>query len=152
MQEARAAPFPSAGSAHLRGPSKIPHFFPGATRSPHTHLRAMLPSHASAGLSLPSPAPLRGTPSQSKQSYQLLVRVQVQVFLLPGNLGFCLKSEGPGASQSGLQPSFTLPDSFVVCCYFCCLVTKSCLTLCNPMDYSSPGSSVRGILQARTPE
>ena len=30
------------------------------------------------------------------------------------------------------------------------LVTKSCLTLCNPMDYSLPGSSVHGILWART--
>ena len=29
------------------------------------------------------------------------------------------------------------------------LVTQSCLTLCNTMDYSSPGSSVRGIFQAR---
>ena len=28
-------------------------------------------------------------------------------------------------------------------------VTQSCLTLCNPMDYSPPGSSVHGILQAR---
>ena len=26
---------------------------------------------------------------------------------------------------------------------------QSCLTLCNPMDYSPPGSSVHGILQAR---
>ena len=26
---------------------------------------------------------------------------------------------------------------------------QSCLTLCNPMDCSPPGSSVRGILQAR---
>ena len=26
---------------------------------------------------------------------------------------------------------------------------KSCLTLCDPMDYSPPGSSVHGILQAR---
>ena len=26
---------------------------------------------------------------------------------------------------------------------------QSCLTLCDPMDYSPPGSSVRGILQAR---
>ena len=33
-----------------------------------------------------------------------------------------------------------------------CLVTKSCLTLCNPMDYSPPGSSVHGISQARTLE
>ena len=29
------------------------------------------------------------------------------------------------------------------------LVTQSCPTLCDPMDRSPPGSSVRGILQAR---
>ena len=29
------------------------------------------------------------------------------------------------------------------------LVAQSCLTLCNPMDCSPPGSSVHGILQAR---
>ena len=29
------------------------------------------------------------------------------------------------------------------------LVTQSCPTLCDPMDYSPPGSSVHGILQAR---
>ena len=28
-------------------------------------------------------------------------------------------------------------------------VTQSCLTLCNPMDWSLPGSSVHGVLQAR---
>ena len=32
------------------------------------------------------------------------------------------------------------------------LVTQSCLTLCDPVDCSPPGSSVRGILQARTLE
>ena len=32
---------------------------------------------------------------------------------------------------------------------FCCLVTKSCLTLYDPVDYNSPGSSVHGILLAR---
>ena len=30
-----------------------------------------------------------------------------------------------------------------------CLVTQSCLTLCDPMDHSLPGSSDHGILQAR---
>ena len=30
-----------------------------------------------------------------------------------------------------------------------CLVAKSCLTRCNPMDYSPPGSPVRGVSQAR---
>ena len=29
------------------------------------------------------------------------------------------------------------------------LVVQLCLTLCNPMDYSPPGSSIHGILQAR---
>ena len=29
------------------------------------------------------------------------------------------------------------------------LVTKSCPTLCDPVDSSPPGSSVHGILQAR---
>ena len=31
----------------------------------------------------------------------------------------------------------------------CVCVAQSCPTLCNPMDYSLPGSSVHGILQAR---
>ena len=35
------------------------------------------------------------------------------------------------------------------CVCVCVLGTQSCPTLCNPMDYSLPGSSVHGILQAR---
>ena len=27
------------------------------------------------------------------------------------------------------------------CCYCCCSIVKSCPTLCNPMDWSMPGSS-----------
>ena len=33
-----------------------------------------------------------------------------------------------------------------------CLITKSCLILCDPMDCSPPGSSVHGISQARVLE
>ena len=33
-----------------------------------------------------------------------------------------------------------------------CSVTQLCSTLCNPMDYSLPGSSVHGIFQARVLE
>ena len=32
----------------------------------------------------------------------------------------------------------------------CCLVSQSCLTLCDSMDCSPPGSSVHGISQTRT--
>ena len=31
----------------------------------------------------------------------------------------------------------------------CCAVAQSCLTLCDPMDCSLPGSSAHGILEAR---
>ena len=35
----------------------------------------------------------------------------------------------------------------------CCAVyAQSCLTLCDPMGYSLPGSSIHGTFQARTPE
>ena len=37
-----------------------------------------------------------------------------------------------------------------VCAHVCVLVTESCLTLCNPMDYNPPGSFVHGVFQART--
>ena len=36
--------------------------------------------------------------------------------------------------------------SFIVC--VCVLVTQSCLTLCDPMDSSPPGSYIHGIHQA----
>ena len=36
-----------------------------------------------------------------------------------------------------------------VCVCVCVLAAHSCLTLCDPMDCSPPGSSVHGILQAR---
>ena len=32
------------------------------------------------------------------------------------------------------------------------LVTQSCPTLCDPMDYSLPGSSVHGFLRAKIPK
>ena len=31
----------------------------------------------------------------------------------------------------------------------CGLVAQLCTTLCDPMDYSQPGSSIHGILQPR---
>ena len=45
-----------------------------------------------------------------------------------------------------VESCFSLP---LLCCY-CCLAAKLCLTLCNPMNSSSPpGPSVHGVLQAR---
>ena len=41
------------------------------------------------------------------------------------------------------------PYKNAVLCVFVDLCVQSCLTLCNPMDYSPPGSSVHGIFKAR---
>ena len=43
-------------------------------------------------------------------------------------------------------------DIHSLCACACAKLLQSCLTLCNPMDYSPPGSSVHGFLQARIPE
>ena len=48
-------------------------------------------------------------------------------------------------SKSWLVVNYWL-TSLCCCCYS---VTQSCLTLCDPMDCSPPGSSVHGISQAR---
>ena len=57
-----------------------------------------------------------------------------------------------GIHQQG--PGNPLEVQWLVCSAFIAvkvnmLVVQSCLTLCDPMDYSLPGSSVHGILQAR---
>ena len=35
----------------------------------------------------------------------------------------------------------------IVACMYACSITQLCLTLCNPMDCSPPGSSIHGILK-----
>ena len=60
----------------------------------------------------------------------------------------------PECLQPDLKPELKLKTAIpkldsVLCCAVLCLVAQSCPTLCDPMDCSPPGSSVRGILQAR---
>ena len=52
---------------------------------------------------------------------------------------------------SSLQKSITLLKKNIYIYIFCgcCWVSKSCLTLCNPMNCTPPSSSVHGISQAR---
>ena len=45
-------------------------------------------------------------------------------------------------------PIFLLIDPKIIDCTYAELL-QSCLTLCDPMDCSPPGSSVHGILQSR---
>ena len=43
----------------------------------------------------------------------------------------------------------TISGDYIFLCAIVCLVTQSCLTLCDPIDCSLPGSSDHGIFQAR---
>ena len=59
-----------------------------------------------------------------------------------------------GFSQTylkGFISNYANKVKFIIFQWFCChcLVSKSCATLCNPMDCSPPGSSVHGISQGR---
>ena len=51
--------------------------------------------------------------------------------------------------QGGIRhvETFGNKKALVTCCV--CSDAQSCLTLCDPMDCSPPGSSVHGTLQAR---
>ena len=46
-----------------------------------------------------------------------------------------------------IYPSFE--HHGLACCFCCCLVTRSCLTLSDPMNCSPPVSSVHGTFQAK---
>ena len=59
---------------------------------------------------------------------------------------FFLLSEPPGKPTWPSNPTTrSIPSAYV----HACSVIQSCLTLCDPIDYSSSGSSVYGIFQAR---
>ena len=64
---------------------------------------------------------------------------------------------GPSLLTAPLSPPF--PCSYFLLFFSCCVcvcaraqVAQSHLTLCDPMDYTMLGSSVHGIIQARTLE
>ena len=57
-----------------------------------------------------------------------------------------LKRRGDGLGWPGHSPQ----GNILRCCGVCmCVLSCPVVSLCNPVDYSLPGSSVHGILQAR---
>ena len=55
-------------------------------------------------------------------------------------------------SQNSYSTDFEDYDLLTTNTTCACSVAQSCLTLCDPVNCSPPGSSVHGILQARTLE
>ena len=61
------------------------------------------------------------------------------------------KKGNPPTLLVGIEPDIaTIENSIHVCVCVCVLVcAQSWLTLCNPLDYSLPGTSVHRIFQVR---
>ena len=79
-----------------------------------------------------SPAVLQPRPLRV---YQRMSCRRRQVLRVSVTLAFDQFQSPPDSSSAGACP--------------CARSLQSCLTLCNPLDRSPPGCSVRGILQAR---
>ena len=72
------------------------------------------------------------------------------IFLTKGLNVHCLLYLQADSLPSQLPgKSFIIPNMMWMMCVHACSVTQLCLTLCDPMDYSLPESSVLGISQAR---
>ena len=92
--------------------------------------------------------------SMTEFSKRIVLRHQLHVFLLKLNCAFLfsLSWSAPTPPLSGLN---TVTKKYR--CGTCqgCMHARSlqsCLTLWDPVDHSPPGSSIHGILQARTLE
>ena len=69
--------------------------------------------------------------------------------LYPSSCLKCLYAHICSLAVLANTPYTQLTRSSYFQCVCVCTVTQLCLTLCNPMDSSPPGSSVHGILPAR---
>ena len=92
--------------------------------------------------------PIDGSPPGSPVPGILQARTLewVAISFTPQNKNF-KKKQSKTKPGIGLKELLTAHSTYhkclqsnICCCY--CSVTKSCLTLCDPTDYSSPGSSV----------
>ena len=64
-------------------------------------------------------------------------------------LSVCWMNEWKRRGQRPLDRTHMDTSPYGKCPRCCCLVAKSCPTVCDPMDCNPPGSSVHGISQAR---
>ena len=69
-------------------------------------------------------------------------------FFFKEKMYHCVKQYGIFSKKLKIE----LPHDPAISLLAVCVHAQSCPALCNPVDHSSPGSSVHVILQTRTPE
>ena len=90
----------------------------------------------------PPPAPCRERTDYTCVSYSSKRR---------HNFTFCVPLPQSTGSHRSHDTSLSqgCPGLYPIPSLCACSVTQSCPTLCDPMEYNPPGSSVHGIFQAR---
>ena len=102
-------------------------------------------SHASKVMLKNSPKPgFNSTQTMTFQMSKLLLeKPEKPEIKLPTSFGLLKKQESSRKTSTSAALTMLKPLTVSV------LVCQSCLTLCNPMDYSPPGTSADGILKSR---
>ena len=88
----------------------------------------------------------------SKESKILVTKITIWNFFhwfLPSHKGSIVLKICFQCSAHGWEATQGVSTSGLCVSVCACSVAKSCLTLCDPKDCNLPGSSVRGIFQAR---
>ena len=121
-----------------------------ATRS---HLWGSGAPTASQGEDDSTPRPFRQRRNCSNvPGLQPRLQPPAQVETEVSRTGYQPESRLQVGGSGKLRVSVCVSVCVCVCVCLCVLVAQPCPTLCDPMNYSLPGSSVHGILQARKPE
>ena len=101
-----------------------------------------------SGLPFPSPMHERWkVKMKSLIHVQLLATSWTAAYQAPPSMGFSRQESWSGVPLPCPWHSWDYLSNKISICV--CKVIQSCLTLCNTMDCSPPGSSVHGISQAR---
>ena len=120
---------------------------PLSMRSPRQEYWSGLPFPAPGDLLNPGMEP--GSPTLAGGSFTASATWEAPFSLCYQKILHNFSSTRFSMGGKGEIVSHTEFSFFVQSYTFCCLVSKSCLILCYPVDFSLPGSSSHGISQAR---
>ena len=137
------SPLPAQSGHHL-GLAFSPCF-----RATQTSLQTSSPKFVTSGQLFPTQTAFPSHPDVFEVHHTYHSLDKASMFGLAGQKPFPLWSYIFGPVCLSHSPYQNLPTVLLTFCYCCCLVTHSCSALCNSMDCSPPGSSVRGVSQAR---
>ena len=144
-------------AAHLHSAETVPTDGCAPITDHINHTCPDLHDPASSWLKLRPPAsPQNASGWRSAHEFFFVINLRYYLFCF-NSLIFQANKMGHNKALSLIVEAQSSLNHYIYVCVCVCvskwvLVAQLCLTLCNPMDYSPPGSSVHEIFQPRTLE